>query len=367
MTKTKYAVLGAGCGGQTFAGHLASQGFDINLYNRSRERLGNLPNDPTISLEGAITGGGKINLVTTNIGEAVKDTDVILVATTALGHGDIARSVAPYLQNGQVLILNPSRTFGSLEVANEIYTQRPNLDVTICEANTLLYATRVPEPGKARVFGVKEEVTIAAIRPDQTRYALDKINEAFPQMKAAENILETSLGNIGAVFHPSIFLANYDRITRGDKFEFYREGVTDEAAALMKNVDSERQAIAQELGTSIPTLEEWLTSRYGLKGNNLQDLLHNNPVYAGIFAPTEVQHRYLLEDVPTGLVPLALVGEALGVQTPTMNYLIDKSEEATGQPLRDNGRTLQKLGLTRSHLRGQLQGIMYQQPEARYA
>ena len=354
----KYAVLGAGCGGQTFAGHLASMGFEVNLYNRSRARLGDLPKKPIIKLQGAIEGEGRLQYASTNIAPVIKDADTILVATTALGHRDIARYATPHLKDGQTIILNPSRTFGALEVANTIYSKRPELDITICEANTLLYATRVPKPGTARVHGVKDEVTIAAIRAERTNKVVEKLQKAFPQIKAAESILETSLGNIGAVFHPAIFLSNYERIQTKEDFEFYREGVTDKALESMKLVDAERQQLARSLGATIPTLEEWLRTRYDLEGKDLKELLHNNPVYAGIAAPKEIQHRYLLEDVPTGLVPLALVGDALGVETPTMQTLIKEAEKITGHNLYESGRTLERLGLTRENLQKELEGII---------
>ncbi|MFQ5475221.1 MAG: NAD/NADP octopine/nopaline dehydrogenase family protein, partial [Candidatus Nanoarchaeia archaeon] len=311
----KYAIIGAGCGGQTFSGDLAARGYDVTLYNRSRERLGDLPDNPVISLEGAIAGKGRLRAATTDIREAVDDADIIMVATTALGHRDVARNMAPYLKDGQIIVLNPSRTFGSLEVAKEICDANPDVNPIICEANTLLYATRVPQPGQAVVHGVKDEVKVAALRPEYTALAVSRLKEAFPQMKPAQNILETSIGNIGAVFHPTITLLNADRIQGPDSFEFYIDGVTPPVAAYMCAVDQERQKLAHALGTEVPSIEQWLVGRYALEGKNLRDIIRSNPAYLGIFAPNTLDHRYLLEDVPTGLVPLSMAAKCLGQKT----------------------------------------------------
>ena len=35
----KFAVIGAGNGGQATAAHLALMGFEVNLYNRGKERI----------------------------------------------------------------------------------------------------------------------------------------------------------------------------------------------------------------------------------------------------------------------------------------------------------------------------------------
>ncbi len=354
----KFAILGAGCGGQTFAGHLGSMGYDVVLHNRSPERLGNLAKDRRITLEGAIKAEGTIRAATTDIEEAVSDADVIMVVTTALGHGDVAKQAAPYLKDGQIMILNPGRTFGSLEAANEIYKVR-DIDMTICETNTLLYATRVVEPGRAQVYGVKSEVSIASMHPEKTEMVIKMLENIFPQMQGANNIMETSLGNIGAVFHPTIMLLNHMRILKKESFEFYTEGVNDIVERFMTNLDCERKTIAARLGTQVPSLEEWLSTRYSFNASRLKELLQGNPAYQGIMAPKTFFHRYLLEDVPTGLVPLSLIGKAIGVKTPNMDYLISESERITGIEFSSEGRTLEKLGISEAQVFDDIYSLMY--------
>tara|TARA_Y100000310_G_scaffold345441_1_gene465047 strand:- start:3188 stop:4276 length:1089 start_codon:yes stop_codon:yes gene_type:complete len=351
-------VLGAGCGGQTFAGHLAMLGYDVNLYNRSPERLGQLVTNPVINLKGAINGTGKLNTATTNIEEAVEGSEIILVVTTATGHRSIAKAVTPYLKDGQAIILNPGRTFGSLEFANEVYSQRPELDVDIVEANTLIYATRVTEPGRAQVCGVKEEVAVSALRPERTRRVIEKMQPHFPQLREAQNILETSMGNIGAVFHPTIMLLNYERVIGEKDFMFYTEGVTPEVATFLEQVDRERQNVAEALGTQVPSISEWLKTRYNLEGDSLRTLMTTNPAYATITAPNSMNHRYIFEDVPTGLVPISLVGEALGIKTPSIDYLLQQSENLFNYDFVRNGRNLKRLGLTSTGLRDELSGFV---------
>ncbi|MEW5760895.1 MAG: NAD(P)-binding domain-containing protein, partial [Candidatus Thermoplasmatota archaeon] len=37
--KPRFAVLGAGHGGLAMAAHLAVMGFEVNIFNRSKERI----------------------------------------------------------------------------------------------------------------------------------------------------------------------------------------------------------------------------------------------------------------------------------------------------------------------------------------
>ncbi|MCE7738284.1 MAG: NAD(P)-binding domain-containing protein, partial [Candidatus Heimdallarchaeota archaeon] len=91
------AIIGAGCGGQAIAGYLASKGNEVNLYNRSIDRIRLLMKKKEIELQGEIHSKGKLNLVTTDISEAVRGTELIMVVTTATGHYDIATALAPHL------------------------------------------------------------------------------------------------------------------------------------------------------------------------------------------------------------------------------------------------------------------------------
>lgn len=57
-------------------------------------------------------------------------------------------------------------------------------------------------------------------------------------------------------------------------------------------------------------------------------------------------HRYLLEDIPTGLVPMSSLGDLLNVPTPTMNALTDLACALHSIDYRKDGRTVENLGLS---------------------
>ncbi|GAH85337.1 unnamed protein product, partial [marine sediment metagenome] len=111
----KFCVLGAGHGGLAMAGHLAILGFRVNLYNRSEERLQGVKWHGGIQLGGEIRGFGTIERATSNIVEAIEDADILMVVVPATAHQTIAETCAPYLKEGQIIILNPGRTCGTLE------------------------------------------------------------------------------------------------------------------------------------------------------------------------------------------------------------------------------------------------------------
>ena len=77
----------------------------------------------------------------------------------------------------------------------------------------------------------------------------------------------------------------------------------------------------------------------------MREAVGGNPAYVGIKAPNTLDHRYLLEDVPTGLIPLIELGEAAGLAVPTLKSLVDTCRITLGGEPWQGQRTLDVLGL----------------------
>ncbi|MDI6600284.1 MAG: NAD/NADP octopine/nopaline dehydrogenase family protein [Thermoanaerobacteraceae bacterium] len=341
----KFAVIGAGNGGQAMAAHLSIMGFDVILYNRSPEKIEKIRQKGGITLEGEVEGFGTPNL-TTSIKEAVSGADIIMVTVPASGHRDIAFAIAPYLEDGQVIVLNPGRTGGALEFNNIFRQLDITRDVVIGEAETLIYACREKEPGVVKINSVKNVVFFATIPSFMVWSTVKMINKAYPQFVAAKNVLETSLNNIGAVFHPTPTLLNAGRIeTDDDGFEYYLEGISPSVATVLERIDMERLRVARAFGIKVPSAKKWMEETYGAKGKNLYEAIQNAKGYKGIKAPTTLNTRYIFEDVPNSLVPIASLGEEVGVDTPTIKSVIQLASCMHGIDYWDNGRNARRLGL----------------------
>lgn len=52
----------------------------------------------------------------------------------------------------------------------------------------------------------------------------------------------------------------------------------------------------------------------------------------------------LLEDIPTGILPMIELGKVAGLKLPLMNSIYNLSECLLGIDFRKNGRTLRQLG-----------------------
>ena len=205
------------------------------LFNRTADHIYAIHELGGIDLESYDNGPrgfGKLKLVTSDMKAALEETDVIMVVVPSSAHADIARSVAPYVKDGQIILLHPGRTCGAIEFAKVLKDMKCTADVTISEAETFIYASRSDGPAPSQDFSNQRSSPTG--RPFLLRgphAVLDIIHEAYPQYIDGGNVLQTGLNNMGAIFHPALTLLNAGRIesTHGD-FEFYIDGATPSVA-----------------------------------------------------------------------------------------------------------------------------------------
>jgi opine dehydrogenase len=344
--KLNFCVLGAGHGGLAMAGHLAIMGFHVNLYNRGLRKLRTVIHRKGIRVEGKIEGFGQISKASNNIQECLENVDVLMVVVPANGHRFIAKTCSPYIKENHIVILNPGRTGGALEFYHTLRQSGVKEFPFIAEAQTFIYASRSIGPGHARIFSIKHSVPVATLPAYWIPGVLKVINNAYPQFVPGDNIFKTSFDNIGAIFHPALTILNAAWIeeTHGD-FEYYIQGASPSVSKILQRLDQERLDIAAALGFKATSARDWLYTAYSASGENLYEAIHDNPGYLGLAAPDRLHHRYIDEDVPMSLVPLASIGEMLKVQTPTINSLIHIASIMRGKDFWTEGRTADSLGI----------------------
>ncbi len=343
-----FGVIGAGNGGKAMAAYLALLGKKVLLFNRTFLHVEVIAQRQGIDLinPGGLEGFGKLELVTDNIEELLTGSQVIMVVTPSTAHKDIAIASTPYLRDDHIVILHPGRTGGALEFAETLRQNGCTTNPIISEAETFIFASRSEGPSLARIFRIKESVPLAALPANRTKEVLEAIHTAFPQYINGGNVLMTGLNNMGAVFHPALAMLNAGWIeaTHGN-FEFYVDGVTPSVARVLEVIDRERVTVASALGLRARTGLEWLELAYNATGDNLYEAMHNQTGYNGIKAPPTLNHRYIFEEVPMSLVPIASFGERYGVSVNGIRSIISLGCFLHNTDFWRKGRTVERLGI----------------------
>lgn len=318
-------VLGAGAGGTTVAFDCAAHGHQVRLFDFPQfpGNIAAIAEQGGIHAEGDISGFSAIAYAGHDIDRALDNADLIYVVGPAFSTGPFGEVVAGKLAPGQTVIVTPGSCGGALAFKQAAGLAIEDDSICVAETHTLHYAVRLTEPGRVHVFlKLKAGNLLAALPGRQTANTLQLISDVYPTMEPAKNVIQTSLQNANPVIHPAVSLCNSARIENTGDFLFYEEGVTDSVGRIIESVDQERIAIGERLRIEIlPDPVIGMRQGYMLE-NNYGTGYRKAPGFLGITAQPQLEHRYINEDVGYGLVFMSRLGKQVGIETPTIDSLI---------------------------------------------
>ena len=337
-TQKNVFVCGAGHQGLSMAGHLALNGINVSLWNRTEQHIHSIIENKIIHCSGIVNGDAKISRVSTNIEDVVSD--LVMVTTPSSAHKDIARYLAPFVHKDMIVVLNPGRTFGAIEFAEELKKQGVKEMPQIAETQTIVYTCRKNDADSTSIFAMKNEVKIAALKGNDINSILSRMPDCIRKyFTPVDSVAITSFSNIGMILHCAPVMMNVGWIEcEKVEFKYYYDGISPSVAHLLEKIDAERQAVALAGGYEVESLKQWLEGTYKVTGSNIYECIRNNDAYREIDAPPTLNSRYIFEDVPNGLVPVEAMGQEFGVSTPNITMIIDLASSVTDVDYRQKGR-----------------------------
>jgi opine dehydrogenase len=355
---TTVAIIGAGIGGIYVAAELGLKGCRLRLADINDATLTAVRAHGGVDVE--TDDGTKlapIEVVTTDLRSAVEGADVIIVATGGNAQATVARTLAPHLVDGQIILLIQGNTGGSLIVRRALDAAGSRAAVDVAEMDNYPLSCWRLGPTRIRPIVRKRWLQIAAFPGRRGDAVLARLGPLFPTAVMAETVIHTGFTNANAMLHVANCVANAAHIERGQAYKFYAEGVTPAVARLYEAINAERVALAAALGATVLNLADWFDRVYGVREANLveacQRLTTNaDGPYQATGTPKSLEHKYVTEDVPTGLIPMSALGVAAGVKTPAIDALVAIACLMTGKTFAAEGRTLERLGLASMDARG---------------
>ena len=342
------AIIGAGIGGVYLVAELGLAGHRLRLHDLDDTRLADIRARGGVDVEP--DGFAPVERATTELAAAVDGADIIIVATGGNAQETAARSVAPLLRDGQIVLLIQGNTGGSLVVRRALDAAGCRAAVDLAEMDNYPFSNWRLSPTRIRPIVRKRWLQIATFPGQRITTVFPQLAPLFPHAVAAPSVVCTGFTNANAMLHVANCVGNAGKIDRGESYRFYAEGVTPSVARLYQAINAERVAVAAALGASVPTLEDWFDRVYGVRGADLVEtcqLLTTNSdgPYQATGTPKSFDHKYITEDVPVGLMPMSDLGAAAGVPTPAIDALITLVRAMTGKDFSREARTLERMGL----------------------
>jgi opine dehydrogenase len=347
MSDLVVAIVGTGIGGTEMAGYLGLNGTRVRVHDVRTTAVEGIRAAGGLEVSGIVTGFAAVERATTNLAEAVDGATLIAVTTLNNDHQTVARQLAPVLRDGQTVCLIPGYIGGALEFRRALHTHRCRARVNLGEIDNFPFTGAVLGPSAVRVASLKRQLQVAALPASDGAAVLDLVRRGLPPATLAQNVFQTALATMNPVLHVPGMLGNQGRLDAGEPFQFYGAGITESVARVIEALDGERVAVARAFGVDVPTIRGWLARTYGLEGSALYPLIQrlHREVFKDSPAPSALDARYVTEDVPYGLVPLAELGRLARVPTPVAQALTVVASTALARDFVREGRTLERMGL----------------------
>jgi opine dehydrogenase len=343
LKKKEICIIGAGNGGSAIAGDMTLAGHNCRLFEfpEYAKNLSGVIEKGGIEVTGiARTGFAKVKLATTKMKEAVKGAQIIMVATQALSHERFAKEVAPYLTDGQAVILWPGS--GGTIVVRKVWDEmQMNKDVVLAEGVTFPYCCRcLKGPGTVNIHRVDgPRMLVASLPATDTPRIIDALEGTYADVvKPAKSILEPAFYNVNIIVHPVGALLNMGRIEfcKGE-FYMYKEGITPSVKKVIKRMDSERSDLFSKLGYKPYTYDEVFADCFNM---SVEEFARTSSK-----GPFNMQDRYVTEDIPMGATFSVSLGQKAGVSMPTYDTMIHLASIVNDVDYFSIGRNLKNLGL----------------------
>ncbi len=340
-------VVGSGNAGLIHAAKIFEKGFPVGVLKTST--YGNMSFFNHIAEKGEyevvdMTNNGnkftaKMQFITRDVKKAIDFADIIMVMTTTLQHEDVAKLIAPYIRDGQLIVLCPGY-MGSL-----IFKKYIKKDVIYSEWETTAYNGRIMDGSFVRITFYNPRNAISVLPSCKGQEVLDKLSQLFDNTKYfRKNILESALHNPNMIVHPIGILFSASRIEHsGGEFWMYREAFTPSVVRVIQAFDRHKNKILEAFGCDPLDYFE------AAKWRNEEDLsIPAMDVFRSFGessnkGPSFIDHRYLNEDVPMGLGLYISIGKVLGHDTSIQESIMTLASALLGKDLKAKSRTIQYL------------------------
>ena len=364
------AVLGGGACAQAFAAEFTLAGYRVRLYELPELAQGTLEEvlrTHEIELGGAQAnfkwfrraGVAKVDVVTTEISEALRGAGLVIVAIPAKGHKPFFEKMIPCLKDGQMISIFPDN-FGSLMLRNMMGEKSCNVDVIIGGWSSMPYGVRVMEPGKLDcIMRIREILGDALPGKDGDKFfETMKGIPAFDgtvELKKGDTIIGVGLSNPNPAVHVPGSVLNVGAMEVSEmegtlgipkgKYSMYKHGMSPAVARVQLAFYQEERKIANAMGIEmIEFREDQFFWKGGIMGVEYW-VPFADVIIPPIVGPNSVEHRYFTEDIPVGTVIRYHLAKKFGVDVPTIESMIQLGSVICKRDFLKEGITLKELGI----------------------
>lgn len=338
----RVGILGAGAVAFGTAAFLAEKGHEPQVWSPSGRRTARLAQGAPLVAGGAISGGFEVG-VAHSCAHAVRNSEVLVLALPGYAHRAVLEAAAPHIRPGQPVIISSHMAFGALYLSHLLEGRGVRAPV-IAWGTTLVTGSQTSLT-EVQVVSVRSRIDLAAVPQSDGDLALAMCAELFGErFVRREGLLAIGLSNLNPQNHLAIALLNLTRMERGESWS-QSENVTPAVGRLIEALDAERLALADACGVSVKTVQEHFSQSFHVPPAGVFEM--NQQMFSqgsSALGPRTAESRYVLEDVPFGLVPTVALAQLCGVPVPLHEAGIALFSAAYGRDFTQENDLLRAIG-----------------------
>ena len=339
----RVSILGAGAIAYGLAVYLAEAGHDPMLWSPSGKRTEALAAGELLKATGAIETTVPVRIAK-DCKEAIATADVVMIALPANGHKKVMDAAAPYLREGMPVIISSHTSFGALYLSKQLAQRKVSLPIVVW--GTTPVTGRQSGPTEVHVASVRQKLDVATLPFDVMDHGFELCTTLFgDRFVKRDGLLAIALSNLNPQNHLGIALFN---LTRMEKAEQWSQGgnVTPAVGRFIEALDAERLTIAGHFGATVRTVQEHFSLSFHVPMDTVSEMNQQMDRQGrGGFGPTTIESRYILEDVPFGLLPTVFLGKISGNPALLHEAGIAIFSAAYGRDLKGDNDILPALGI----------------------
>lgn len=160
------------------------------------------------------------------------------------------------------------------------------------------------------------------------------------------NEIDLSLQNLSGLFHVVLMTGNSDRISRGERWLFYKEGLTTSVVEGLSEIYDELCGAREDLRYETFDLMFLINEVYPYDFKSLEDFRDRSPVHGNVMGPVNFDHRMFYEDVQVHMVYWYDLLCILGRPANRLEKEIRKAGELVNRDFLQEGSQLRRKGLS---------------------
>ena len=200
----RITIIGCGNAGLIHAAKLIEKGFEVGILKTS-----NIVNEDFYSIIHKENGYNvkdetnegnrfwvKPAFITKDVERAVRFGDILFITTTTLQHEHVAKLIAPYVKDGQIIVLVPGY------MGSQIFKHYISNDVTYSEWETTAYNGRIMDSLYVRITFYNPRNAISVLPVSRKDEVLGILSSMFDNTRyTRKHILESAIHNPNLIVH----------------------------------------------------------------------------------------------------------------------------------------------------------------------